>query len=85
MGKNDIKRYILLVTAEEWNHDADEWLGIYVSDDEVREAYTRAEKWFEGERSKGWYCEAQKLTIFEYDIEIDKFRSINPQSLFNDM
>lgn len=34
--KNAIKRYILLITGEEWNHDGDEWLGIYVNDEESK-------------------------------------------------
>ena len=34
--------FFLLVTADEWNHDADEWLGIYVSKKTAREAYDRA-------------------------------------------
>lgn len=76
MGKKDIKRYILLVTADEWNHDADEWLGIYVSDEEVKEAYDRAAKWFDDERSRGHYCDSQKVAIFEYDIDNDKFREV---------
>lgn len=76
MSIKDIKRYILLVTADEWNHDADEWLGIYVSDEEVKAAYDRAKKWFDEERSRGYYCDAQKVAIFEYDIDNDKFREV---------
>ena len=85
MSESKVKRYILLVTADEWNHDADEWLGIYVSDEEVMEAYSRAEKWFDEERSKGCYCSAQKVAIYEYDIDNDIFREINPQNIFNNI
>ena len=85
MSNNKVKRYILLVTADEWNHDADEWLGIYVSDEEVKEAYIGAEKWFTEERTKGLYCSAQKVAIYEYDIDNDIFREINPQNIFNNI
>ena len=85
MDNSKVKRYILLVTADEWNHDADEWLGIYVSDKEVMEAYSRAEKWFDEERRKGCYCSAQKIAIYEYDIDNDMFREINPKSISDDM
>lgn len=30
--------FFLLVTADEWNHDDDQWLGIYVSKKEAKEA-----------------------------------------------
>ena len=85
MSESKVKRYILLVTADEWNHDADEWLGIYVSDEEVMEAYSRATKWFDEERSKGCYCSAQKVAIYEYDIDNDIFREINLQNIFNNI
>ena len=78
MNKNKVKRYILLVTADEWNHDADEWLGIYVSDEEVKQAYSRAEKWFADERTRGGYCLSQKVAIYEFDIDNDVFKEINP-------
>ena len=77
----EIKRYILLVHAEDWYHDADEWLGIYVNDDELREAYNRYIDWFQAECEKGYYSEAQKLMIYKYNLEDEVFEVVNPKEL----
>lgn len=79
-----IKRYLLLVTAEDWNHDGDEWLGIYVNDDEAWEAYNRAIAWFEAECESGHYSKSQKVMIYEFDLEDNVFKKVNPQDLKHD-
>ena len=77
----EIKRYILLVTGEGWNHDGDEWLGIYVNDEEVKEAYNRAMEWFGKECENGNYCESQKLMIYRFNIADAAFERVNPEEL----
>lgn len=59
------KRYLLLVTAD-WNHDADEWIGIYSDNDELRNAYEKSLSEFETMRKEGHYCDAQYLAIVEF-------------------
>lgn len=81
MDKYILKRYILLITADEWNHDADEWLGIYISDEEVMAAYKRAAKWFQEECSYGRYCSSQRVVIYEFDVQDDVFREIDPEKI----
>lgn len=65
-----------MITAEEWNHDADEWLGIYTTKKEAREAYDRAVAWYEEERKLGHYSDAQEVTLVEFVTEEDRFRSV---------
>lgn len=79
--KNAIKRYILLVTGEGRNHDGDEWIGIYVNDEEVREAYNRARDWFETECENGNFCKSQKLMIYRFNLEDDAFEVVNLEEL----
>jgi hypothetical protein len=73
--------YFLLVTAEGWNHDADEWLGIYTTKKEAREAYDRAIVWWEGEQKKSIYNIEQKVVMVEYIYEEDRFRVVDRKEL----
>lgn len=73
--------YFLLVTADEWNHDADEWLGIYTNKNEAREAYDRAVAWYEEERKKSRYSDAQKIAMVEFISEEDRFREVDRTEL----
>ncbi len=81
LDNTEIKRYLLLITAEEWNHDADEWLGIYLSDAEVKEAYKRANEWFQIGRENGRYSTMQEVMIYRFDLEADSFVVVAPESL----
>lgn len=38
--------------VKEWNHDGDEWLGIYVSKKKAREAYDKAFAQYEEEQRR---------------------------------
>lgn len=71
--------FFLLITAEEWNHDADEWLGIYVSKKEAREAYDRAIVRYE--EAKSMYSSQQQVTMVEYIPEEDRFRMVDRHEL----
>lgn len=71
--------FFLLITAEEWNHDADEWLGIYVSKKEAREAYDRAIVRYE--EAKSMYSSQQQVTMVEYIPEEDRFRTVDRHEL----
>lgn len=73
--------YFLLVTADEWNHDADEWLGIYTDKKEAREAYDRAVAWYEEERKESRYSDAQKVAMVEFISEEDRFREVERTEL----
>lgn len=72
--------FFLLITAEEWNHDGDEWLGIYVSKREAREAYDRAVARYEEERKKIGES-PQKVTMVEYILLENRFRTVERQEL----
>lgn len=73
--------YFLLVTADEWNHDADEWIGIYTNKKEAREVYDRAVVWYEEERKRSRYSSAQKVTMVEFILEEDRFREVERKEL----
>ncbi len=73
--------YFLLVTAEGWNHDADEWLGMYADNKEAKEAYDRAIVWWEGEQKNSIYCAEQKVVMVEYIYEEDRFRVVDREEL----
>ena len=73
--------FFLVVTADEWCHDADEWLGIYTSRKEAREAYDRAVVWWEEENKTSRYNTPQKVTLFEFIIEDDRFREVSRKEL----
>lgn len=73
--------FFLLITAEEWNHDADEWLGIYKDKKEAGAAYDRAFRYLEEERKQFRYCDAQEVTIFEFIPEEDRFRKVERHEL----
>ncbi len=74
--------FFLVVTADEWNHDADEWLGIYTGKKDAREAYDRAVTWIDEEKSsKRYYCSAQRVAMFEYVAEDNHFREVERKEL----
>ena len=73
--------FFLVVKADEWCHDADEWLGIYTSRKEAREAYDRAVVWWEEENKTSRYNTPQKVTLFEFIIEDDRFREVSRKEL----
>lgn len=73
--------FFLLITAKEWNHDADEWLGIYVNKKEAGEAYDKAIAWYEEERKQSRFLNPQEVTIVEYIPEEDRFRSVERHEL----
>ena len=69
------------MTADEWNHDADEWLGIYTDKKEAREAHDRAVAWYEEERKESRYSDAQKIAMVEFISEEDRFREVERTEL----
>ena len=73
--------FFLLVTADEWNHDDDQWLGIYVSKKEAKEAYDRAVAWWDEEREYMHYSTSQRVAMFEYVTEDDRFREVERKEL----
>ena len=73
--------FFLLVTADEWNHDDDQWLGIYVSKKEAKEAYDRAVAWWDEEREHMHYSTSQRVAMFEYIAEDDRFREVERKEL----
>ncbi len=73
--------FFLLVTADEWNHDDDSWLGIYVSKKEAREAYDRAVVWLNEEQKYMHYSTAQRVAMFEYIAVDDRFREVDRNEL----
>ena len=73
--------FFLLVTADEWNHDDDQWLGIYVSKKEAKEAYDRAVAWWDEEREYMHYSTSQRVAMFEYVAEDDRFREVERKEL----
>ena len=70
------KRYLLLVTAD-WNHDADEWIGIYSDNDELRNAYVKSLSELDAMRKQGHYCDAQYLAIVEFTARESKEHAHN--------
>lgn len=73
--------FFLVVTADGWNHDADEWLGIYTGKREAGGAYDRAVAWLAEEKAGGRYCSAQRVAMFEYIAEDDWFREVGREEL----
>lgn len=71
--------FFLLVTSDEWNHDADMWLGIYVNKKEAREAYDRAVVWWSEENMH--YPTSQRVAMFEYIAVEDRFREVDRNEL----
>jgi len=73
--------FFLVVTADKWCHDADEWLGIYTNRKEAREAYDRAVVWWEEENKTSRYNTPQEVTLFEYILKDDCFRKVSREEL----
>ena len=73
--------FFLVYTAEEWNHDADEWIGIYTDKKETREAYDRAVAYYEEENKRTSYRSAQRVAIMEFILEEDRFREVDRKEL----
>ena len=73
--------FFLLVTADEWNHDDDRWLGIYVSKNEAREAYDRAVAWWNEEQKQVSVSTSQRVAMFEYSALDDRFREVERREL----
>ncbi|MBQ3795023.1 MAG: hypothetical protein IJP84_04795 [Lachnospiraceae bacterium] len=73
--------FFLVLTAEEWGHDQDEWLGIYTGKKEAGEAYDRAVSYYDEERSHGHYLEDQQVMLAEYIPEEDRFRKVERSEL----
>lgn len=73
--------FFLLVTADEWNHDADEWLGIYVSKKTAREAYDRAVAWWNEEQKRVSVSTSQRVAMFEYIAMDDRFMEVERKEL----
>lgn len=63
------------------NHDDDQWLGIYVSKKEAKEAYDRAVAWWDEEREYMHYSTSQRVAMFEYIAEDDRFREVERKEL----
>lgn len=61
--------YFLLITADGWDHDADEWIGIYTDKKLAREAYDRAVKDYEEGRNKGWYSDPQRVSMKKFILK----------------
>ena len=73
--------FFLLVTADEWNHDDDRWLGIYVSKKAAREAYDRAVEWWNEEQKQMSFSTSQRVAMFEYIAIDDRFREVDRKEL----
>ena len=73
--------FFLLVTADEWNHDDDRWLGIYVSKKAAKEAYDRAVAWWNEEQKHMAFVTPQRVAMFEYIAVDDRFREVNRNEL----
>lgn len=73
--------FFLLVTADEWNHDDDRWLGIYVSKKDAREAYDRAVVWWAEEQRQMSFSTSQRVAMFEYVAFDDRFREVDRKEL----
>lgn len=69
--------FFLLITADEWNHDDDRWLGIYVSKKEAKEAYGRAVAWWNEEQKHMSFSTSQRVAMFEYIAFDDRFREVD--------
>jgi len=84
LGKEPTKGkgpFFLLVTADEWNHDDDRWLGIYVNKKDAKEAYDRAVSWWDEEKQHMKYSTPQRVAMFEYIVVDDGFREVNRSEL----
>ncbi len=84
LGKEPTKEkgpFFLLVTADEWNHDDDRWLGIYVNKKDAKEAYDRAVSWWDEEKQHMKYSTPQRVAMFEYIVVDDGFREVNRSEL----
>ena len=73
--------FFLVVTADEWNHDDDRWLGIYVSKKDAREAYDRAVAWWAEEQRQMSLSTSQRVAMFEYVAFDDRFREVDRKEL----
>ncbi len=73
--------FFLLVTADEWNHDDDRWLGIYESKTDAREAYDRAVVWWAEEQRQMSFYTSQRVAMFEYVAFDDRFREVDRKEL----
>ena len=73
--------FFLVYTTEEWNHDADEWIGIYTDRKETREAYDRAVPYYEEEAKRTSYRSRQRVVIMEFILEEDRFREVDREEL----
>ncbi len=73
--------FFLVYTAEGWNHDADEWIGIYTDRKETREAYNRAVAYYEEEAKRSSYRSRQRVVIMEFILEEDRFREVDREEL----
>lgn len=73
--------FFLLVTVDEWNHDDDRWLGIYVSKKAAREAYDRAVAWWNKEQKQMLFSTSQRVAMFEYIAIDDRFREVARKEL----
>lgn len=74
--------FFLVITAHEWNHDGDEWLGIYTGGKEAGEAYDRAVAEFNKEREQMSFSSPQRVAVFEYDAAKDRFREAERKELY---
>ena len=63
------------------DHDADEWLGIYVSKKTAREAYDRAVAWWNEEQKRVSVSTSQRVVMFEYIAMDDRFRKVERKEL----
>ena len=73
--------FFLLVTADEWNHDADEWIGIYSDKKETLAAYDNAVAEWEKEQGRMKYETPQRVAIFEYINKENRFREVSRKEL----
>ena len=73
--------YFLLITADGWDHDADEWIGIYTDKKLAREAYDRAVKDYEEGRNKGWYSDSQRVSMKKFILKGEKFIEVKREEL----
>ncbi len=73
--------FFILVTADEWNHDADEWIGIYSDKKEALAAYDNAVAEWEKEQGRMKYETPQRVAIFEYINKENRFREVSRKEL----
>lgn len=73
--------FFLLVTADEWNHDADEVAWNICKQKDSKGSYDRAVAWWNEEQKRVSVSTSQRVAIFEYIAMDDRFREVERKEL----